>query len=144
MKVRDIMTATLAYCEPDATIQEAAEMMVERDCGGIPVLDNERKPIGIITDRDIVCRGVAAGVSPEEPVRNIMSRPVVTTTPDTELSACCSAMEENMVRRMLVVNETGAVCGMIAQADIARAAPQRLAGHLVRDLSNHTKESSRV
>lgn len=144
MKVRDIMTTKPACCDLEATIQEAAELMVEHDCGEIPVLDGERKPVGVITDRDIVCRAVAAGVSSDEPVRNIMSRPVVTTMAETELSACCDAMEQNMIRRMPVVDNMGECCGMIAQADIAQAAPQRLAGHLVRDISRHTQESSRV
>ena len=63
LKAKDIMTENPAYCTPETSLQEVAQKMLEADCGELPVMDspNSRTPIGVITDRDIVCRAVAQG-----------------------------------------------------------------------------------
>jgi len=65
MKVKDVMTADPACCISETTLQEVAQMMIDHDCGEIPVVDNKetKRPIGVITDRDIVCRAFAKGES---------------------------------------------------------------------------------
>jgi len=82
------MTEKPACCAPDASIRDAARLMVENDCGEIPVTDEAGKPVGVVTDRDIACRAVAAGKSLDTPVREIMSKPVVTVDPDDSVEDC--------------------------------------------------------
>jgi CBS domain-containing protein len=121
MKVSEIMTVKPAYCLAETNLQEVAQMMVLNDCGCIPVVDGEetRKPIGMLTDRDIVTRAIAEGKNPLDlTAGNIMSDNVVTVASETSVEDCCDLMEENQLRRIAVIDENGACCRMIAQADM--------------------------
>src|SRR6266545_4056529 len=92
MQVKDIMTRGPACCTPDTNLQEVVRMMVERDCGGIPVVDERQnmKPVGIVTDRDICCRTVGEGKNPlEMTASDGMSSPCVPVTPDMSVEDCC-------------------------------------------------------
>src|SRR5687767_9863641 len=85
MKVRDIMTDAVAYCTPETTLAEVARKMLLHDCGAIPVLDDldHNRPMGIITDRDIVCRALAEGRNPMEMTAGeIMTSPTFNVHPD--------------------------------------------------------------
>ena len=146
MRVRDIMTVHVAFCLPEKPVKEAAEMMVTCDCGAIPVVDPvTRKAVGIVTDRDIVCRAVAKGLDPARVrVEEIMTMPIVAVRPDDSLENCVSVMESAQVRRMPVVDAQGFLCGVVSQADIARAAPAPETGHLVHDISRATDHASQV
>ena len=73
MQVREIMSENPACCGSDASVQDAARLMVEHDCGEIPVVDSQRRPVGVVTDRDIACRRGAEGKDPKTPVREVMS-----------------------------------------------------------------------
>src|SRR5262245_54985618 len=119
MLVREIMTPDPVCCSSDTTLRNVARLMSENDCGEIPIMDTRGHPIGVVTDRDIACRAVAEGRSPETPVSEIMSSPVITTTLDSSLEDCCAALEDNQIRRVPVVDSRGRCCGMVAQADIA-------------------------
>ena len=140
MHVRDIMTEDPACCAPDASIRDAARLMVENDCGEIPVTDERGAPVGVVTDRDIACRAVAQGKTLDTPVSEIMSSPADTVTPETSLEDCCATLEENQLRRAPVVNESGGCCGIVAQADIARNAPEHETAEVVRDVSQPSRE----
>jgi CBS domain-containing protein len=145
MQVREIMTENPACCAPDSSIIEAARIMAERDCGEVPVVDQNRKLSGVITDRDIACRAVAQGKDPQRTrVREVMSSPVVTVTPEASLEECCKTMEQNQVRRVPVVDRSGACCGIVSQADIARNAPEDATAEVVKDISQATGRPSRV
>lgn len=144
MRVQDIMSRNPACSGADATVQEAARLMVERDCGEIPLVDANRKPLGVVTDRDIAARVVAEGKGPKTRVREAMSAPAVTVTPDTSVEDCCRTMEQNQVRRVPVVDEQGGCCGMVAQADVARETSEQMTGDLVRDVSQPSAEASRA
>jgi CBS domain-containing protein len=147
MQVKDIMTREPACCTPDTNLQEVARMMVERDCGGIPVVDERRsmKPMGIVTDRDICCRTVAAGKNPlGMRAGDSMSSPCVTVTPEMSVEDCCRMMEENKIRRVPVVDERGACCGIVAQADIARHAPEQETAGVVKEVSRAAGSGSRA
>lgn len=147
MQVRELMTDNPACCTPDTPLPEVARQMVEHDCGEIPVIDNPntRRPVGVVTDRDITCRTVAEGKNPlEMTAKDCMSTPVVTVTPDTSVDDCCKTMEDNQVRRLPVVDEAGGCCGMVSQADIARQAPEQETAAVVKDVSRPTQASSRV
>lgn len=138
MQVKDIMTRDLACCTPDTNLQEVARLMVECDCGGIPVVQNRQsmKPVGVVTDRDICIRTVAEGKNPlEMTAGDCMSGPSITVTPETSLEDCCQVMEKNQIRRVPVVDERGACCGIVAQADIAKHAPKQDTAEVVREVS---------
>lgn len=138
LKVEEIMTRNPACCVPETALREVARLMSEKDCGAIPVVENfeTKKPVGIITDRDITINTLAQGKNAlEMTAAEIMSFPVVTVKPDEKLEECCEAMENNKIRRMLVVDDAGVCCGIIAQADIARKAPMFETAELVQDVS---------
>ena len=145
MEVKDIMTTDPACCTPDSTLQRVAEMMVENDCGEIPVVENvaSMKPIGVITDRDITCRTVAKGLNPlTMTVSDCMTTPCVTVTPETTLDECCKVLEENQIRRVPVVDEGGACCGIVALADIAKHAKRRDTAEVVKEVSEPSSSAS--
>jgi CBS domain-containing protein len=145
MEVKDIMTSDPACCTPDTSLQRIAELMVENDCGEIPVIENAAslKPVGVVTDRDIVCRTVAKGVNPLKlTASDCMTTPCVTVTPDTSLDECCRVLEENQIRRVPVVDASGACCGIVALADIARHARKRDAGEVIKEVSEPTSSAS--
>jgi CBS domain-containing protein len=138
MKVSDIMTKDPACCEPETSLQEVGKLMLVNDCGEIPVVDSQRtmRPVGVVTDRDIVIRCVAEGKNPlEADAGDVMSSPVVTVTPEMDLDEVGDMMEEHQVRRIPVVDEAGAICGIVAQADIARHAHPREVAEVVREVS---------
>ncbi len=139
MQVRDIMAENPACCAPETSLEDVARIMADQDCGAIPVLDERGRPMGVVTDRDITVRAVAEGMDPASTAAgDVMTEPVVTVTPDSSLEDALAQMEENQVRRLPVVDEDGVCRGMIAQADIARAAPARETAELLRDVSQPT------
>ncbi len=147
MQVKDIMTREPACCMPDTNLQEVARLMVECDCGEIPVVENRQsmKPVGVVTDRDICCRTVAEGKNPlEMTAGDCMSSPCVTVTPEMGVEDCCRVMEENQIRRVPVVDERGACCGIVAQADIAQRASERETAEVVKEVSRAAVASSRA
>ena len=145
MEVKDVMTPDPACCTPDTTLQRVAELMVENDCGEIPVIENatSMKPVGVITDRDITCRTVAKGLNPlTMAVSECMTSPCVTVTPDTSLDECCRVLEENRIRRVPVVDASGACCGIVALADIAKHAKKRETAEVVKEVSEPSSSAS--
>jgi CBS domain-containing protein len=138
---RDVMTSDPACCTPDMTLDQVAKLMVENDCGEIPVVDAAGHPIGVITDRDIVCRVVAEGKNPvAHTVEQYMSLPVVTVRADAPVDAVVSTMEDHQIRRVPVVDERGCCAGIIAQADIAASGGAHDVAQLVREVSRETRQ----
>jgi CBS domain-containing protein len=147
MTVRDVMTANPAVCTRATKLREVARLMVECDCGEIPVVDGNDtlRPIGVVTDRDIVCRIVAEGRNPaDHAASDCMTSPVVTVTPETDLDACVNLMEERQIRRVPVVDERGRLAGIVAQSDVARKASRTLTSDLVREVSQPQAAGSRA
>ena len=145
MQVKEVMTANPACCTPDTPLPEVARMMVDNDCGEIPVVENKesRIPVGVVTDRDIVCRTVAKDKNPLElTAADCMSTSIVTVTPDTPVEECCRIMEEKQIRRVPVVDANGACCGIVALADLAREAKSGVAGDVVKEVSEPSKSTS--
>jgi CBS domain-containing protein len=133
---REIMTPAPQCCSGETTLNEVANLMVEADCGEIPVTDASNRLIGVITDRDIVCRVVAKGKNPAAvTAAECMTEPVVVVKEDTTLDDVLGVMEENQIRRVPVVDESGCCCGIIAQADVALSARENQVGELVREVS---------
>jgi CBS domain-containing protein len=138
MNVKDVMTASPECCSPDTGLQEVAQMMVDCDCGCIPVVDgnDSKMPVGMITDRDITCRVVAQGKNPLDlTARDAMTSTVVSVTPDTSLEDCLNLMEESQIRRIAVVDENGAICGIVSQADVALNADSSKTAEVVQEVS---------
>lgn len=142
MRVSDIMTGEPVCCTPDTKLPEAAQLMCDHDCGEIPVIDSEtsRRPVGVVTDRDIACRIVAKGSDARSAsVRECMSSPCITVHPDMDLEECCRLLEERQIRRVPVVDEDGRCVGIVSQADIAIHAPEWETAELVREVSEKTR-----
>ncbi|MBC7901658.1 MAG: CBS domain-containing protein [Saprospiraceae bacterium] len=138
MKVEEIMTHNPACCPADTGLQAVAKMMVDYDCGCIPVVDNldSKKPVGIVTDRDICCRAVAEGRNPLDlTAKDVMTKNVVTVTPGMSVEDCCNLMEENQIRRIAVVDDAGSCCGIVAQADIAVNVSDQKTAEVVQEVS---------
>ena len=138
MKVSDVMTESPNCCTPDTGLQEIAQMMVDCDCGCIPVVDgnNSKMPVGMITDRDITCRVVAQGKNPLDlTARDAMTSTVVSVTPEVSLQECLDLMEKSQVRRIAVVDGDGKICGIVEQADVARNADTQKTAEVVQQVS---------
>ena len=138
MIVKEIMTVDPACCTAETNLQEVAKLMVDHDCGEIPVVDNQstKKPIGVITDRDIVIRAVAKGNNPLDlTAADCMTKPCVTVTPAMSIEDCGRILEQNKIRRVPVVDTAGSCCGIVAVADIALRARENVATEVVKEVS---------
>ncbi|MFP2924223.1 CBS domain-containing protein [Pyxidicoccus sp. 3LG] len=145
MKVEEVMTDYPVTCMPDTTIEQAAKWMVDCDCGALPVVDSDNMPVGIITDRDITCRIVAKGKNPYQlTVDDAMTHTTATVYKDTSVEDCLELMEENQVRRVIVIDDAGAVCGMVSQADLARHMRPEDTAELIREVSTSTNTPSQL
>lgn len=140
MLIKDIMTPDPSCCTPDTTAREAAGLMRERDCGAIPVVETRegRRPIGMVTDRDLAIRGIADGHGPDTPVRELMTEQPHAARADDEIETVRQVMMQQKVRRVPVTNAEGAIIGIVAQADLARhddAVSDRELGKVVEAIS---------
>ncbi|QQS42966.1 MAG: CBS domain-containing protein [Acidobacteriota bacterium] len=138
MDIKNLMTRDPARCTLETSLHDVAQLMIDNDCGCIPVVENDesKTPIGMITDRDIVIRTVAHNKNPLNMiVGEVMTDKVISVTPDTTLEKACELMEKNHIRRLAVTNENNDLVGMLAQADIARSAPEHETAQLVKEVS---------
>lgn len=117
MHIRDVMTPNPRTVTPDDSIQNAARIMRDEDTGAVPVVDNGR-PVGMVTDRDIVVRAVADGSQLNRPVSEIVTGAVVTVTPDTSTRDAAQLMSEHQIRRLPVV-ENERLVGIVSLGDLA-------------------------
>ena len=143
MTVQEIMTKNPQCCTPDTNIQQVAQLMVQCDCGAIPVVEDKqsKQPVGVITDRDIVARIVAEG----EDYRQLgasaaMTQTTVTVQEDADLRDAERLMMDKQIRRLLVVDDTGKCVGILAQADIARHRSDSETGDVVEEISEPAAE----
>jgi CBS domain-containing protein len=147
MLAKEIMTKNPACCTPDTPLREVAQAMIEHDCGEIPVIRNndDKTLVGVVTDRDIVCRLIAAGKNPLELTASAcMSSPVVEARESTAVEECARIMEESQIRRLPIVDGGGKVCGILSQADIAKSASRRIVADLVKDVSERGTAASKA
>ena len=138
MTVATVMTQCPACCTPRTPLSDVARLMVENDCGEIPVVEDmdSRKLVGVITDRDIAVRIVATGRnSAEASASDCMTSPCVSVSPETTLEACCELMELNKIRRVPVLDEAGGVVGIVSLADVVRNARASTTASVVKEVS---------
>jgi CBS domain-containing protein len=122
MKARDIMTSNPRSCRSSDSIQDTARLMRDCDCGSLPVLDDNEKLIGVVTDRDLAIRGLAEGKSVDTQVRDLMTSDPFCSHDDTDVADIGRSMADRQIRRVPIVDGNGRLVGIIAQADLAIAA----------------------
>ena len=137
MKVKDVMHRGVTWVDPAASIREVARKMRDDDIGSIPVGENDRL-VGIVTDRDIICRGVADGADCNAlTARDVMSKPIIYCKTDDELELALRIMEKNKIRRLPVIDKDKRLVGMLALGDISEIGGQEKAGEVMRSVSAH-------
>jgi CBS domain-containing protein len=138
MFVKEIMTKDLRVATPEMGLVAVARLMKECDCGAIPVVrsESDEEPVGIITDRDIAIRAVAESADIiEAKVEDYMTESAVTIEADETVEDCVKKMEEEKIRRIVVVDENGKCIGIITQAQIALNVPGQVTGELLQEIS---------
>jgi CBS domain-containing protein len=122
MRAKEIMTRDPECCRGDDSARHAAQVMRDHDCGCIPIVDDAGTVVGIVTDRDLAVRGIAAGKDPNTKLNDLMTPVASCCGPDDDLRDVEQKMAELQVRRIPIVDATGRCVGIISQADIALAA----------------------
>jgi CBS domain-containing protein len=139
MRLRDVMTPNPRTLAPNATVQEAARLMRDEDTGVVPLVENGR-PVGLITDRDIVVRAVAEGSGLDRPVRELATDTLVTAEPDMSTREAAELMGQHQVRRLLVC-EGERLVGVASIGDIAvKEGKDRRVGDAIQEISQGVKE----
>ena len=134
MKIREAMTHDVAVAGPEQTLADAARMMAERDTGALPVGEDDRL-VGMITDRDIVIRGVAKELGPETPIREVMSREVLYCFQDEDVEHVAANMGEQQVRRLPVLDREKRLVGIVSLGDLASCSKPKTSGQAIAAIS---------
>jgi CBS domain-containing protein len=137
MKVKDAMHKGAEWVEPQTPIADIAKKMRDLDIGAIPVGENDRL-IGMVTDRDIACRGVANGASLGKlTARDVMSKGIFYCRDTEDLEDAMRIMEHKQVRRLPVINDRKRMVGMLSLGDVADVATHELSGEVIAAVSAH-------
>jgi len=131
MQVKDVMTSGVECISPNTILREAAKKMKEFDVGTLPICGDDDRLAGMITDRDITIRAVAAGLEPSmAEVRDIMTPKIIYCFEDQDISDAAHMMEQNQVRRLVVLNYDKRLVGILSLGDLAvDTGDEQLAGH---------------
>lgn len=137
MKVEQIMNRNVKVCHPEDSLSNAAQMMWEEPCGAVPVVDEQSRPIGFLTDRDICMAAYTQG-KPLEVLRveTAMARKVVSCNAEDDLRAAAGLMRQNRTRRLPVINRDGTSVGLLSLDDLACEAARTLRGGVNDELRN--------
>jgi CBS domain-containing protein len=123
MKISEVMTTEVKIADPSRTIQDAAKLMDKNDCGSLPVGEGDRL-VGMITDRDIVIRAVAAGLPADTPIREIMSKEMKYCFENDDVDEVADNMSDIQMRRLPVLNSKKRIVGIVSIGDLARSDEQ--------------------
>ena len=118
LRIKEIMTTNVKTISESCTLQEAAEHMKSLNVGSIPVCNKSNKLVGMVTDRDMVVRGLTSGSDSNTPVSQVMSTNPVSIEPDTGVHEAARVMAKNQIRRLPVV-ENNKVVGIVSIGDLA-------------------------
>lgn len=144
----EVMTKDPLCCQPGTSAARAAQVMKVLDVGPIPVVENAetKKLVGLVTDRDLAMKVVAEERHPVTvKIEEVMTRDVVTCSADDELDKAMQLMAKNQLRRIPVIDNEGAIIGIIAQADIAtKATAAAKTGKVVEEISRPRAANSRT
>jgi CBS domain-containing protein len=142
MKVSDAMTSQVSVARPTDSIRKVAETMAKVDSGVVPVVDNG-KVVGLVTDRDIVLRVVAEGRSFDSAVSEVMSDgEVLSVKEDDVLADATAKMANNQVRRLVVLNESGNLTGILSLGDVAKDYGAKQVGKTLEEISQEPGEAA--
>ncbi|TNJ34642.1 CBS domain-containing protein [Arenimonas terrae] len=130
MNVRDVMTAEVYVVEPEMSLRDAARMMRDCDIGSLPIQRNERL-IGMVTDRDLVIRGIAGGMESSATVESVMSDGIRYCFDDQSVEEVATNMAELQVRRLPVVSREKRLVGFVSLANIASARDRQATDELL-------------
>jgi CBS domain-containing protein len=137
MKVKDVMHRGVQWVEPGTPVTEIARKMGDEDIGAVPVGENDRL-VGMVTDRDIVCRGLAGDkICTELTARDVMTKPVIYARADEDVEDALHIMEKNQVRRLPVIDENKRLAGMLTIGDITEKAGRDLTAEVMRSVAAH-------
>jgi len=129
MRVEQIMNPQVLACRPHDSLNQAAQLMWEHRCGGVPVVNETNYPVGFLTDRDICMAAYTKGTPIKEIlVDQAMAHEVVTCKPDDKLISAAELMRQHGKRRLVVVNPMGRLAGLLSLDDLAHEAARALRG----------------
>ena len=134
MKISDIMSRDVQVARPEDTLQNAAETMARIDAGSLPVCDG-RRLLGIVTDRDIVVRGLAKGLGADSTITQVMTEGVEYCFEDDDLVEVSDKMAASQIRRIPVVDREKNLVGIVSLGDVAREARPAEAGDVLEEVS---------
>jgi CBS domain-containing protein/cation transport regulator ChaB len=138
MKVDTIMTKDVAFCKGNTRLDEVARMMADYDCSAIPVVEDEktRRLVGILTDRDIVRRTLAVGKNPAGLTASAcMTSEVFVVRDNSEVEDALATMEEHHIRRLPIIDDKRACCGIVTLTNLAAFLPAPTVGEIVKELT---------
>ncbi|HLG18449.1 MAG TPA: CBS domain-containing protein [Bdellovibrionota bacterium] len=144
MRCKDLMNGNVRFCRELDPIHLCAKLMRDHNIGFVPVLDVNDRAVGVVTDRDITCRVVAVQKSFALPVREIMTRHLLSCGAEDELGYAEAKMSQQRKSRILVMNEEGKAVGVISLSDIARAEPHRRSGRVLEEVTRREGSSRPV
>ena len=134
--VTSVMTPNPGCCQRSTPLKDVAQLMIDHDCGMIPVVDESGKPIGAVTDRDIAIRIVACGKDASgSTAGDALTSPVKTIPVSTSLYDATCVMEAEKIRRVIVVDQDGKLAGVAALADLALSGKDEATAHVVKEVS---------
>jgi len=138
MKVKDVMHKGVDWVSPDTPVIELAKLMQAHDIGCIPIGEDDRL-IGMVTDRDIVCKGLANKTfnAARATARDVMTPGIHCCREDDDLTKAVHHMETLKVRRLPVINKSKRMVGMVSLGDIGQFAPVDLLSGCVKSVSAH-------
>jgi CBS domain-containing protein len=137
MKVEQIMNRDVKTCGPQDSLNKAAQIMWEKSCGAVPVVDEQLNPIGFLTDRDICMAAYTQGKSLDAlRVETAMARKVVSCGVEDDLASAAQLMRQNRTRRLPVIDQNGALVGLLSLDDLACEAARTLRGGVNDELRN--------
>lgn len=133
MKVREIMTSNVECLSPNASLKDLSQKMKSLDVGFIPICDNDRLN-GTVTDRDIVIRAIAENRDFNTKARDIMTRDIVYCFEDDDVKDVAEKMRDKDVRRMLILNSSKRLVGVVSIGDISKV-EEKVSGKTLHDIS---------
>jgi CBS domain-containing protein len=142
MKVSDAMTSQVSVARPTDTIRQVAETMAKVDSGVVPVVQ-DGKVVGLVTDRDIVLRVVAEGRSFDSAISDVMSDGEVLSVKEDDILADATAkMANNQVRRLIVLNDSGNLSGILSLGDVAKDYGAKQVGKTLEEISQEPGDAA--
>ena len=137
MKVKDAMHKGAEWVQPNTPISDLAKRMREHDIGALPVGEND-KLIGMVTDRDIVCRGLTNGKDVATlTARDLMTKTIVWCRDNEDLDDAIRIMEQKRIRRLPVIDKNKRMVGMLSLGDVSHAGKSQLSGELLTAVTAH-------